>query len=67
MKKTLALLLTIIIALLTLAGCGAGSDAPEGMQTVRGSDALGYYFYATVIRNNAVFASHDQLIGIFFN
>lgn len=45
MKRTLALLLTVIIAILSLAGCAASSDAPAGMQKVRGSDALGYYLY----------------------
>ena len=45
MKKTVALLLTIIIALTALAGCSDTSDVPSGMQTVRGSDALGYYLY----------------------
>ena len=45
MKKTVALLLSLIILLLALAGCAEPSNAPAGMQLVRGSDALGYYFY----------------------
>ncbi len=49
MKKITALILTVIIAALSLCGCGAkSSDAPDGMQLVRGGDALGYYLYAPV-------------------
>lgn len=45
MKRTIALLLAVITALLSLAGCDAPSDTPEGMQLVRGGEALGYYLY----------------------
>ena len=46
MKKTIALMLALIITTLSLTGCGESSDAPAGMQLVRGSDTLGYYLYA---------------------
>ena len=46
MKKITALLLTIITLVLALAGCSQSSDAPEGMQIVRGGDNIGYYLYS---------------------
>lgn len=49
MKRIISLSLTLILlfgALLSLSSCMATANAPEGMQLVRGSDALGYYFYA---------------------
>lgn len=49
MKKTVSILLILIMllgAMLSLASCGRADGAPESMQLVRGSDALGYYFYA---------------------
>ncbi len=46
MKRTIALLLAVITALFSLAGCGTTSDVPDGMQLVRGGDSLGYYLYA---------------------
>ena len=48
MKKITAAVLTIITLLLALCGCSQGSDAPDGMQLVRGSDALGYYLYSPI-------------------
>ncbi len=48
MKKITAAALTIITLLLALCGCSQGSDAPDGMQLVRGSDAIGYYFYSPI-------------------
>ena len=48
MKKITAAVLTIITLLLALCGCSQGSDAPDGMQLVRGSDAIGYYFYSPI-------------------
>ena len=49
MKKITALILTVIIAALALCGCGGNSsDAPEGMQLVRGGDSVGYYLYAPI-------------------
>ena len=48
MKKITAAVLTIITLLLALTGCSQGADAPEGMQLVRGSDAIGYYFYSPI-------------------
>ncbi len=37
----------LLSMLLTLSACGEEKpDAPEGMQLVRGSDSIGYYFYA---------------------
>ena len=48
MKKITAAVLTIITLLLALCGCSQGADAPEGMQLVRGSDAIGYYFYSPI-------------------
>lgn len=45
MKKTLALLLTLTFLIIALAGCTEPTDTPAGMQTVRGSDTLGYYLY----------------------
>ena len=48
MKKITAAVLTIITLLLALTGCSQGVDAPEGMQLVRGSDAIGYYFYSPI-------------------
>jgi hypothetical protein len=48
MKRIIATALTIITLLLALTGCSQGSDAPEGMQLVRGSDAIGYYFYSPI-------------------
>lgn len=46
MKRLTALLLFVIISVLSLVSCGESTDIPEGMQLVRGSDALGYYFYS---------------------
>ena len=48
MKKITAAALIIITILTALCGCSQGSDAPDGMQLVRGSDALGYYFYSPI-------------------
>ena len=48
MKRIIATALTIIPLLLALTGCSQGADAPEGMQLVRGSDALGYYLYSPI-------------------
>ena len=48
MKKITAAALTIITLLLALTGCSQGADAPDGMQLVRGSDAIGYYFYSPI-------------------
>ena len=48
MKKITAAALTIITLLLALCGCSQTADAPDGMQLVRGSDALGYYFYSPI-------------------
>ena len=48
MKKITAAALTIITILLALCGCSQGADAPDGMQLVRGSDALGYYLYSPI-------------------
>ena len=48
MKRITALLLTIITLALALCGCSQESDAPEGMQLVRGSDADGYYLYSPI-------------------
>ncbi len=48
MKKIISAILALVMLLgacLSLVACGEKSDAPEGMQIVRGSDALGYYFY----------------------
>lgn len=48
MKKVLSLVLVIIMlfgTVATLASCEEESDVPAGMQLVRGSDELGYYFY----------------------
>ncbi len=49
MKKIISLALATVLIIgccLGLASCGGGSGAPDGMKLVRGSDALGYYFYA---------------------
>ena len=48
MKKITAAALTIITLLLALCGCSQTADAPDGMQLVRGSDALGYYLYSPI-------------------
>lgn len=48
MKKITAAALTIITLLLALCGCSQTADAPDGMQLVRGSDAIGYYFYSPI-------------------
>ena len=48
MKKITAAALTIITLLLALCGCSQNADAPDGMQLVRGSDALGYYLYSPI-------------------
>ena len=48
MKKITAAVLTIIIILTALCGCSQTADAPDGMQLVRGSDALGYYLYSPI-------------------
>ena len=58
MKKALSFVLVIVMlfgACLSLASCGESSDVPAGMQLVRGSDELGYYFYGPagwVVANN---------------
>ncbi len=49
MKKIISAILVIVMLLgvaVTLASCSGGDGVPSGMQLVRGSDALGYYFYA---------------------
>ena len=49
MKRIICLSLILILVLgvlFSLSSCMATPNAPEGMQLVRGSDALGYYFYA---------------------
>ena len=49
MKKIISAILVIVMLLgaaFTLASCSENDGAPSGMQLVRGSDALGYYFYA---------------------
>ena len=48
MKKIISMALCLVIiasALLTLSSCKKGDGAPEGMQLVMGSDAIGFYFY----------------------
>ena len=60
MKRFTALLLVLIIAMLSLSGCGENADAPSGMQLVRGGDALGYYLYAPegwIVANHGNIAS----------
>ena len=49
MKRIISLLLITVMmvgAALALGSCAPASDVPGGMQLVRGSDALGYYFYS---------------------
>ena len=49
MKKIISAILVIVMLAgigMTLVSCNKNTDAPDGMQLVRGSDALGYYFYA---------------------
>ena len=46
MKKLIALILVIILTAFPLVACKKDDGIPEGMQLVRGSDALGYYFYS---------------------
>ena len=48
MKKITAAALIIITILTALCGCSQTADAPDGMQLVRGSDALGYYLYSPI-------------------
>ena len=49
MKRIISAMLVILMlaaSCTALVSCGGNTDAPAGMQLVRGSDALGYYFYA---------------------
>lgn len=50
MKKAISILLlcvTVLTMMLALVSCGGGDDGiPEGMQLVRGGEAVGYNFYA---------------------
>lgn len=49
MKKTLSFILviaTLLASIAALSSCAKDSDAPEGMQLVRGGEDIGYYMYA---------------------
>lgn len=45
MKKLLSLLILAAV-IFSFASCSEKSDAPDGMQLVRGGEDVGYYFYA---------------------
>lgn len=46
MKKTLCLLITLVMTLSLLCGCGSNAKgAPDGMKAVESSDTLDYYIY----------------------
>ena len=46
MKRIFKLLPILFILIIGLCSCGEDSDAPEGMQLVRGGEGWGYNFYA---------------------
>ena len=54
--KKLLLILILCITTLSLAACGSGDGAPEGMQLVYGNDSCGYKFYAP---EEWIVANHD--------
>ncbi len=64
MKKIISAVLLVSLlftSLLALASCG-GDGSPAGMQLVRGSDALGYYFYGP---EEWVVANHGEIAATY--
>ena len=58
----------LLAAIFAFAACGESDEAPEGMQLVRGSEELGYYFYApeewTVANNGEISVAYASKIDV---
>ena len=66
--KKIGTLLMLLSAVFAFASCDKNDSAPDGMQLVRGSEELGYYFYApeewTVANNGEISAAYASKIDI---